>query len=112
MTVACRSCSGVLPPRGRNGSQTTISSSGMPFLTPVLRPRCSSGKKKSFSPRANAQSKTRPALEEGQDHLLGGGGEDVGALGHEVDAAEQDELGPAAAGGLLRELEGVAAEVG
>ena len=39
-------------------------------------------------------------------------GEDVGALGHEVDAAEEDELGVAAAGGLLRELEGVAAEVG
>ena len=66
MTVAARSASGVLPPSGRNGSQTTISSSGMPFLTPVLRPRCSSGKKKSFSPRSNAQSKTRPALDEVQ----------------------------------------------
>ena len=39
-------------------------------------------------------------------------GEDVGALGHEVDAAEEDVLGVAAAGRLLRELEGVAAEVG
>ena len=38
--------------------------------------------------------------------------EDVGALGHEVDAAEEDVLGVAATGGLLRELEGVAAEVG
>src|SRR5262245_27973878 len=39
-------------------------------------------------------------------------GEDVSALGHEVDAAEEDQIGVAAAGGLLRELKGVAAEVG
>ena len=51
-------------------------------------------------------------LEVRQDHLLVRLGEDVGALGHEVDAAEEDEFGIAAAGGLLRELEGVAPEVG
>jgi hypothetical protein len=44
----------------------TIRSVGIPFFTPVFRPRCSSGKKKSFSPRAKAQSKTRPALDDVQ----------------------------------------------
>ena len=39
-------------------------------------------------------------------------GEDVGGLGHEVDAAEDDELGFGLLGGPLGELEGVAAEVG
>ena len=50
--------------------------------------------------------------EVGQDHGLVGTGEDVGALGHEVDAAEEDELGVLAGGGFAAELEGVAAEVG
>ena len=37
--------------------------------------------------------------------------EDIGALGHEVHAAEEDELGLGAASGLLGELEGIAPEV-
>ena len=39
-------------------------------------------------------------------------GENIGALGHEVHAAEEDVFGIAAAGRLLRELEGVAPKVG
>ena len=38
--------------------------------------------------------------------------EDVGALGHEVDAAEDDVVGGVLAGGVLRELERVAGVVG
>ena len=40
------------------------------------------------------------------------GGEDVRGLGHEVHAAEQDELGLGPRGRLARELEGVARDVG
>ena len=39
-------------------------------------------------------------------------GEDVGALGHEVDAAEDDVLDALLVGGLAGELEAVAGEVG
>ena len=50
--------------------------------------------------------------EVGQHHLLVVGGEDVGGLGHEVHAAEHDVVGLGALGGLLRELERVAGDVG
>ena len=40
-----------------------------------------------------------PGVEVGQDHLLVGAGEDVGRLGHEVHAAEDDVVGVAALGG-------------
>lgn len=43
------------------------------------------------------------------------GGEEVGGLGHEVNAAEDNELGSLFArssGGELRELEGIAGEIG
>ena len=53
-----------------------------------------------------------PGGEIGQDHLLVVGGEDVGALGHEVHAAEDDELGLGMRGRLLRQLERVAGGVG
>ena len=56
----------VLPPSGWNGSHTTILSIGMFLRTAVFRPRCSSGKKKSRSPRSNAQSYTRVAFDEVQ----------------------------------------------
>ena len=39
------------------GSQTNISSSGMPILWPVQRPRCWSGKKRIFSRWPNAHSR-------------------------------------------------------
>ncbi len=48
----------------------------------------------------------------GEDDLLVGLGEDVGGLGHEVDTAEDDELGLWLLGGPLGQVEGVAAEVG
>ena len=48
----------------------------------------------------------------GQHDLLMRRAKDVGALGHEVDAAEDDELGLAAAGGGARELQRVADVVG
>ena len=48
----------------------------------------------------------------GQDHALVIAGQDVGALRHEVDAAEDDVVRLAAAGRLLGELERVAAEIG
>ena len=48
----------------------------------------------------------------GQDDLLVRRAEDVGALGHEVDAAEDDEVGGVLAGGELRELQRVAGVVG
>jgi hypothetical protein len=38
--------------------------------------------------------------------------EDIGALGHEVHAAEDDEFSLGGSGGLLGELQGVAAEIG
>ena len=47
----------------------------------------------------------------GQDHPLRVGGEDVRALGHEVHAAEHDELGLRAGGGVTRQLERVAGDV-
>ena len=47
-----------------------------------------------------------------QDHLLVVRREDVRGLGHEVHAAEQDELGLGPRGGLARELERVARDVG
>ena len=50
--------------------------------------------------------------EVGKDHLLRRRGQDVGRLGHEVHAAEDDELGVRAAGGVAGELEGVAGDVG
>ena len=54
----------------------------------------------------------QPAREVGQDDLLVVGGEDVGGLGHEVHAAEDDVLGLRARRGLLGELEGVTGDVG
>ena len=53
-----------------------------------------------------------PGVEVGQEHLLVVAGEDVGRLGHEVDAAEDDELGLGLAGGDPGEAEGVAPGVG
>ena len=47
-----------------------------------------------------------------QDHRLVGRGQDVGGLGHEVDAAEHDVLGLRARGGVARQLERVAGDVG
>lgn len=47
-----------------------------------------------------------------QDDLLGVAGEDVGGLGHEVHAAEDDVLGLRAGGRVARELEGVAGDIG
>ena len=49
--------------------------------------------------------------EVGQHHGLVGPGEDVGALGHEVHAAEQDVVGLGPVGGLAGQLERVAADV-
>ena len=51
-------------------------------------------------------------VEVGEDHLLVGPGEDVGRLGHEVDAAEHDELGLGLVGGDAGQPEGVAPGVG
>ena len=53
-----------------------------------------------------------PGREVGQHHGLGVGGEDVGRLGHEVHAAEDDPLGIRPGGGLLGQLEGVTRDVG
>ena len=47
-----------------------------------------------------------------QDHLLVVGAQHVGALGHEVHAAEDDELGLGVLADLLRELVRVAGVVG
>jgi hypothetical protein len=55
---------GVRPPYSRSGSHTTISSSGMPLLKPVQRPRCWSGKNSTFSRWAKAQSRMVGALVE------------------------------------------------
>src|SRR5919112_1307126 len=63
---ALRKLSSVLPPSSLDGSQTTISSSGMPNLTPVLRPRCWSGKKKSLSASFKYLSKSGTAFDEVQ----------------------------------------------
>ncbi len=46
-----------------------------------------------------------------QDDLLGRAGQDVRGLGHEVHAAEDDELGLRAGGGVAGELERVAGDV-
>ena len=54
----------------------------------------------------------QPAARSGQDDLLVRRGEDVGALGHEVHAAEDDELRVAMVRDLPRELPGVAGIVG
>ena len=48
----------------------------------------------------------------GQDHLLARAGQDVGRLGHEVHAAEDDELRLGPAGRVAGELERVAGDVG
>ena len=45
-------------------------------------------------------------------HLLVRAAEDVGALGHEVHAAEHDEVGAVLPRGVLRELQRVAGVVG
>ena len=54
----------------------------------------------------------QPALRSGSSDLLVVAGEDVGRLGHEVDAAEDDELGLGLVGGQAGEPEGVAPGVG
>ena len=51
-------------------------------------------------------------VEVGEDDPLVGPGEDVGRLGHEVHAAEDDVGGPVALGGVAGQLEGVAPGVG
>ncbi len=66
MSRARRSCSGVLPPSSTFGSHSAISSKGMPNLTPVLRPRCWSGKKKSLSASFRYLSKSGTAFDEVQ----------------------------------------------
>jgi len=48
----------------------------------------------------------------GKNDFLVGPAQDVRALGHEVDAAEHDELGLATAGGGLRELQRVTGVIG
>ena len=54
----------------------------------------------------------QPAARSGSSDLLVRRAQDVGALGHEVHAAEDDELGLAAAGGGARELQRIADVVG
>ena len=51
-------------------------------------------------------------VEVGEDHALVVGGEDVGRLGHEVHAAEDDVGGAGVVGRELGQLERVAAGVG
>ena len=51
-------------------------------------------------------------VEVGEQHLLVVAGQDVGRLGHEVDAAEDDELGVGLVGGLPGEAERVAPGIG
>ena len=51
-------------------------------------------------------------LQVGKDHGLVRTAQDVGRLGHEMDAAEHDELGVGRGCGELRELERIAAEIG
>ena len=46
----------------------------------------------------------QPAARFGEDHLLVVAGQDVGALGHEMQAAEHDELRVRAVGRLAGEL--------
>ena len=48
----------------------------------------------------------------GQDDALLRPGQDAGGFGHKMDAAEDDEIGLGAAGGLLRQQERVALEIG
>ena len=54
----------------------------------------------------------QPAFRSGRRTCWCGAGQDVGRLGHEVDAAEHDVLGVAALGRDPREPEGVAPDVG
>ena len=54
----------------------------------------------------------QPAARSGSTTAWSGTGEHVGRLGHEVHAAEDDELRLRAGRGLLREPEGVAGDVG
>ena len=54
----------------------------------------------------------QPAARSGRITCWSGRGEDVGRLGHEVDAAEDDELGLGPGGGVAGELERVAGDVG
>ena len=54
----------------------------------------------------------QPALRSGSTHLLVVAGQHVGRLGHEVDAAEDDELGLGLARREAGEAEGVAAGIG
>ena len=53
-----------------------------------------------------------PGREVRQNHLLMRRAQHVGALGHEVDAAEDDVVSLMLPGGVLRELERVAGDVG
>ena len=67
MAVAEARASASIPPSSaRRGSQTTGASGANPSRQAVLRPRCSSGKKKTASPCARAQRKARSALPEVQ----------------------------------------------
>ena len=54
----------------------------------------------------------QPAFRSGSSDLLVVAGQDVGGLGHEVDAAEDDELGLRLVGGQPGEPEGVPPGVG
>ena len=54
----------------------------------------------------------QPAFRSGRTTFWCGAGQDVRGLGHEVDAAEDDEVGLRAVGRELGQLEGVAGEVG
>ena len=66
MTLARRSSSGVCPPSGLNGFQTTISSRPTPSCTAVLRPRCWSGRNRTRPDFWNAHSKVALAFEDVQ----------------------------------------------
>ena len=50
----------------------------------------------------------QPAFRSGRMHLLVGRRQDVGRLGHEMDAAEDHELGLVLVGGKTRQAERVA----
>ena len=54
----------------------------------------------------------QPAARSGRITFCSGDGQDVGRLGHEVHAAEHDELRVRPGRRLARELEGVAGDVG
>ena len=78
--------------------------------TSVTRPRASQAS--STASMSAMSAIEQPGVEVGQEHLLVVAGEDVGRLGHEMDAAEDDELGVAAVGGDPRQAEGVAPGIG